>query len=52
MRMGLPKLLTTDQGKEFKNKLDKEMMSLLGVKRHLVTPYHPQVNYTTEMFAA
>lgn len=41
--MGLPKLLTTDQGKEFNNKLDLEMMSLLGVKRHLVTPYHPQV---------
>ena len=43
MRMGLPKLLTTDQGKEFRNKLDKKIMSLLGVKRHLVTPYHPQV---------
>ena len=41
--MGLPTLLTTDQGKEFRNQLDRKIMSLLGVKRHLVTPYHPQV---------
>ena len=45
MRMGLPKLLTTDQGSEFRNHLDKEVMSLLGIKRHFVTPYHPQVPY-------
>ena len=44
MRMGLPKLLTSDQGGEFRSDLDKEMMSLLGIKRHLVTPYHPQVH--------
>ena len=31
MRMGLPKLLTTDQGKEFRNNLDKEMTELLGI---------------------
>ena len=44
MQMGLPKLLTIDQGGEFRSDLDKEMMSLLGIKRHLVTPYHPQVH--------
>eukprot|EP00731_Ephydatia_muelleri_P007928 Em0004g266a len=42
MRMGLPKLLTTDQGKEFRNNLDKQMTELLGVKRQFTTPYHPQ----------
>ena len=41
MRMGLPKLLTTDQGKEFRNNLDKKMTELLGIKRQFTTPYHP-----------
>ena len=44
MLMGLLKLLTSDQGGEFRSDLDKEMMSLLGIKRHLVTPYHPQIH--------
>lgn len=43
MMMGLPKLLTTDQGSEFKNSLNAELMKNLGIKHHLVTPYHPQV---------
>ena len=38
MMMGLPRLLTTDQGKEFKNELNKEMMNSLGIKHHLITP--------------
>ena len=45
MTMGLPRLLTTDQGKEFKNELNKEMMNSLGIKHHLITPYHPQVGF-------
>ena len=32
-----------DQGKEFRNSLDKEMTELLGIKRHFTTLYHPQV---------
>ena len=47
MTMGLPRLLTTDQGKEFKNELNKEMMNSLGIKHHLITPYHPQVGFCT-----
>ena len=43
MRMGLPRLLTSDQGGEFKSDLEKEIMSLLQIKRHYITPYHPQV---------
>lgn len=43
MRMGLPRLLTSDQGGEFRNAIDKSIMQLLGIKRHFVTPYHPQV---------
>ena len=54
MRMGLPKLLTTDQGKEFKNNLDKKMTELLGIKRQFTTPNHPQVYnfYSTYLFHA
>ena len=30
--MGIPKLLTTDQGSEFKNHINDEMMQLLKIK--------------------
>ena len=43
MRMGLPKVLTSDQGGEFKSDLETEIMKLLQIKRHYITPYHPQV---------
>ena len=54
MRMGLPKLLTTDQGKEVRNNLDKKMTELLGIKRQFTAPYHPQVYnfYSTYLFHA
>lgn len=43
MRIGIPRLVTSDNGKEFKNKLDEELASKLGIKRIFTTPYHPQV---------
>ena len=43
MRMGIPKILTTDQGREFKNALNDELMKSLNIK-HLTTAYHPQVH--------
>lgn len=43
MRMGLPQVVTSDQGREFNNKLDKCLMELLGVDHRLTAPYHPQV---------
>ncbi len=46
MTMGLPKVLTTDQGSEFKNGLNEEIMKKLKIKHHLITPYHPQVYVT------
>ena len=45
MRMGFPRLLTSDQGGEFKSDLDREMMKILGIKHHFTTPYHPQVMF-------
>ena len=44
MRMGLPKVITTDQGGEFNNDLNTELMNKLNIKHHLTTPYHPQVS--------
>ena len=43
MKFGIPKVITTDQGSEFNNKLDSELMALLNVDHRLTTPYHPQV---------
>lgn len=43
MRMGLPKLLTTDQGTEFRNKLLNKLMEKFGIKHIFATAYHPQV---------
>ena len=34
MRMGLPKIITSDNGKEFDNNLlDKQLMKLLGIEQ-------------------
>lgn len=44
MRMGLPSILTTDNGSEFRNKLNNAMMKQLGIRHCLITPYHPQVH--------
>ena len=43
MTMGLPQVVTSDQGKEFVNKLNDDLMKLLGIKHCLTTAYHPQV---------
>ena len=45
MRMGIPRVLTTDNGTEFKNQLDTHLAEALGIKRIYTTPYHPQVCY-------
>jgi hypothetical protein len=45
-RYGTPLEITTDQGKEFVNKLNKELCQLLQVKHSTTTPAHPQTNAT------
>ena len=40
MMMGLPRMITTDQGKEFNNSLNHKFMKKLNI---LATAYHPQV---------
>ncbi len=41
--MGLPYVVTTDQGTKFRNTLNSEMMSTFGIKHRFMTAYHPQV---------
>ena len=43
MRMGIPRVITTDQGSEFNNKLNQKLMSELQIEHRLTTAYHPQV---------
>ena len=42
--MGLPFVVTTDQGSEFRNHLNEELMNVFGIQHRLTTPYHPQAN--------
>ena len=42
--MGLPCVITSDQDKEFNNRLDKKLMNLSGIEHRLTTPY-PQVMF-------
>ena len=48
--IGLPAVLTTDQGKEFNNKVNAELMRMFGIKHRLTTAYHPQANGLDERF--
>ncbi|KAL5488701.1 hypothetical protein EMCRGX_G017682 [Ephydatia muelleri] len=50
MRMGIPKVLTTDNGSEFRNDLEMRLAKALGVKRIYTTSYHPQGNGLDERF--
>ena len=42
MKIGLCRVVTSDQGKEFNNHLNAE----LDIDHRLTTPYHPQVRVT------
>ena len=44
MRMGVPRVLLSDNGTEFCNKINDTLNELLGIKKRLTTPYHPQVS--------
>ena len=48
--MGLPSVITTDQGKEFNNTLNSELMKALNIEHRLTTPYHPQANGLVERY--
>ena len=48
--MGLPSVITADQGREFRNKLNSELMKAFGIDHRLTTPYHPQANGLVERY--
>lgn len=50
MRMGLPHVLLSDNGSEFCNELNDRLAKMLGIKRRLTTPYHPQVCFMNAIF--
>lgn len=48
--MGLPAVITTDQGKKFHNQFNAEMMDVFGIEHRMTTPYHPQANGLDERY--
>ena len=42
--MGIPSVITTDQGKEFRNQVNTELMNVFRIQHRLTTAYHPQAN--------
>src|SRR6185295_9232744 len=47
---GTPKIILTDQGSHFKNKMLDELCNKFGIKHRLSSPYHPQTNGLVERF--
>jgi len=47
-RMGLPRQLHSDQGRNFESKLVSELCSLTGVYKTRTTPFHPRSDGQTE----
>ncbi len=48
--MSIPAVMTTDQGREFHNAVNAELMSALGIDHRLTTANHPQVNGLDERY--
>ena len=48
-RLGIPKEILSDQGKEFINATLKELCSLLEIVQICTSPYHPQTNAQAEV---
>ena len=49
-RFGFPKILFSDQGTHFVNKLIVELTVEFQIQHKNTTPYHPQTNETIEVF--
>ena len=49
-RFGCPKILVSDQGTHFVNKLVNEITAEFHIQHRKTTPYHPQENGMVEAF--
>lgn len=47
-RFGTPKVITSDQGRQFESSLLQELFKIIGTKHIRTTPYHPQSNGIVE----
>lgn len=47
-RFGTPKVITSDQGRQFESSLLRELCKLIGTRHIRTTPYHPQANGIVE----
>ena len=43
-RFGIPRVLVSDNGKQFENDSFQDFCSQLGIRNHYSTPAHPQAN--------
>ena len=51
-RVGIPREVLTDQGKQFTSDVMKEVGRLLSIKQLTTTPYHPSCNGLVERLGA
>src|ERR1043166_9953503 len=49
-RFGTPKVIQSEQGTHFVNKVVKELTEKFRIKHSLSSPYHPQTNGLVERF--
>lgn len=49
-RFGIPKRITSDQGRQFESNIFHELTNLLGINHLTTTGYHPQSNGIIERF--
>ena len=47
---GFPKILQSDNGTEFVNKIVKALVDMASINHRLVTPYHPRANGVAECY--
>ena len=48
-RYGIPRVLVSDNGKQFDNSTFRDFCSELGIKNHYSSPAHPQANGQVEV---